>query len=295
MTQTRAFALAACLALSPALAQPASFPTPGFRLFDRLNATFSSTGDSHLSVGGGDVSVQRFEFEAHGRWALSAASTLVPGLGIVRTELDAPAGSGLPDTLQEVSARLGWLYQRDATWRFTALIRPGFFGDRSRLDTDTFNVPFLGLASYGRSRALVWSFGVIANAFGDNPVLPVAGVRWQYAPAWTLNIGYPRAGIEWAASEATTVTAGATFQGGAYRVTRDHAAGIPGLRSVTDSEFDYREIRLGVGASFDLSSRLVLTLDAGVAIDQRFEYHERGLEQKGDEAPFAAIAFTGRF
>lgn len=279
-------------ALPAATASPAR---PGFHLLDSATASLGYTGDADLENVGGKLSVLRYETELGGRSLLTSGAALLHGIAFSRTHLDRPDVSLLPESLQEVSLRLGWQYQRDPNWRFMVSVRPGFYGDGSSIESDTFNAPFLGLASYATSRELVWSFGLIASAFSDNPVLPVAGVRWQFAPAWTLNIGFPRAGVAWELDESTTLTFGATFQGGAYKVMNQPAGAPAGSPSLVGEELDYREIRVGLGGTFRLSAALALTADVGMTVDQRFDYHEFGLEHRGDEAFFAAIAISARF
>lgn len=267
----------------------------GSAVLDRVRVEFGATARSSLRNGAGEVGVQRHEIEAGGRLQAGETATLSVGLGWTRTELDREGANVLPGTLQEVSARLGWQQTLGPRWRWMAVARPGFFGDGGGLVSDTFNVPFLALASYATSRELAWSVGVMANAFGDNPVLPVAGVRWEFAPAWTLNLGLPRAGVAWQPNGRTTFTAGATVQGGAYRLTRNPIAGSAAGARVADAKLDYREIRLGVGAMWTLSEWLTLSVDAGVAVDQRFDFHQRGLEYRGSDELFGVVALSGSF
>ncbi len=271
-------------------------PPASFVAVDSITAVFSHTADADLRHGNGEVGVQRYELEAGGRTTSSSGANWTHSLGFARTELEAPVAALLPEYLQELALKLGWQFQSGPRWRFMATVRPGFYGDGSSIQTDTFNAPVLALASYASSRDLVWSFGVVANAFSDNPVLPVAGVRWQFAPEWIFNVGLPRTGVEWTISQDITLTAGATVQGGAYKTTRAPrgASGVAAAR-LTDTEFDYREVRVGLGAEFKVTEALRLNLDAGVSVDQRFEYHEAGVEQRGDSALFIAVAVTGRF
>lgn len=276
-------------------AAPGTPARPGFHPLDSATVSLSYTGDADLENVRGKLSVLRYEAEFGGRSMLTSGAALLHGIAFSRTHLERPDVSLLPESLQEVALRLGWQYQRDPHWRFMVSIRPGFYGDGNSIESDTFNAPFLGLASYATSRDLVWSFGLIASAFSDNPVLPVAGVRWQFAPAWTLNVGFPRAGVAWELDESTTFTFGATFQGGAYKVMNQPAGAPAGSRSLVGEELDYREIRVGLGGTFKLSDALAVTLDAGMTVDQRFDYHDFGLEHRGDEAFFAAAAISARF
>lgn len=290
--------LTTLLALLPAavFAAAPGQPAPRSALLDSVSTSISVTADADLKNAAGELGVQRFEFEAGGRSVLGGGHILTHGLTWTRTDIDRPAFALLPDSLDEIALRLGWLYQVDAQWRFTVTARPGFYGDRAKADSDTFNVPFLGLASYAASRELIWSFGLIANAFGDNPVLPVVGVRWMFAPDWTFNLGFPRAGVSWKYSPTTTFSAGATFQGGAYKLTRHPSRAAAALtRSLVNEKLDYREVRVGLGADIALNAAVSLNLDAGMTVSQRFEYEDRGIVYRAKPAPFAALSLTARF
>ncbi len=290
--------LTTLLALLPAsvFAAAPGQPAPRSAVLDTVSTLVSVTADADLKNAAGELGVQRFEFEAGGRTVLGPGHVLTHGFTWTRTEIDRPAFALLPESLDELALRLGWMYQIDPQWRLTATLRPGFYGDRAKLDGDTFNAPFLGLASYAASRELIWSFGLIANAFGDNPVLPVVGVRWTFAPDWTFNLGFPRAGVSWKYSPTTTFSAGATFQGGAYKLTRHPSAAAAALtRSLVGEKLDYREVRVGVGADIALNESVTLGLDAGMAVSQRFEYDDRNLVVRAKPAPFVALSLSARF
>ncbi len=273
----------------------AAMAGPGFAILDRVRGEFSVTATSNLRGGAGEVAVRRHQAEAGGSTPIGAAAMLTHGFAWARTELDRSGANVLPRTLQELSIPLGWQQTLAPQWRWMAAVRPGFYGDGGGVKSETFNVPLLALASYAKSRELVWSFGVVANAFGDNPVLPVAGVRWEFAPSWTLTVGLPRTGVEWQANKETTLTAGATVQGGAYRLTRNPIPGSAAGARVAKAKLDYREFRLGLGATWKLSASVTLSVDAGMAVDQQFEFHERGVKYRGSDEAFGAIAVSGKF
>jgi hypothetical protein len=271
-------------------------PAPRSAVLDTVSVLYSVTADADLKHAPGELGVQRFEFETGGRTVLGPGNILLHGLAWTRTDVDRPATALLPDSLDELALRLGWMYQIDPQWRLTATVRPGFYGDRAKADSDTFNAPFLGLASYAASRELIWSFGLIANSFSDNPVLPVVGVRWTFAPDWTFNLGFPRAGVSWKYSSTATFSAGATFQGGGYKLTRHPSAPAAALtRTLVNEKLDYREIRVGLGADLALSESVTLGLDAGMTVSQRFEYEDRGIVYRAKPAPFVALSVSGSF
>ncbi len=97
----------------------------------------------------------------------------------------------LPETLQELSLSLGLRRELSANWGLSAFLRPGLYGDFEEIDGDSFNVPVLLLTSYRESAERTWFFGINANAFSDNPVLPALGVRWQISPDWTFRPWVP--------------------------------------------------------------------------------------------------------
>lgn len=286
-------ALAAAGAVTPVV--NAATPKNSFRVLDHARVEFSATASSSLRGGAGEVAVQRHETEAGGSTQMRGDARLTHGLVWARTELDRAGRNLLPDALQEVALRLGWQQTFGPHWRGVAVARPGFSGDGGGLESDTFNVPLLALASYAASPERVWSFGIVANAFGDNPVLPIAGVRWQFAPAWTLNVGLPRAGVEWQPGKRVTLAAGATAQGGTYRLTRNPVPGSAAGAQLADAKLDYREIRVGVGATWKLTDWLTLEADVGMAVDQQFEFYERGVKYRGSDEAFGTIGVSGRF
>lgn len=266
-----------------------------FVLLDRVRVESSTTARAQLRGGAGDVAVQRYELEFGGSTPVGAVGRLTHGLVWSRTELDRTGGNLLPETLQEVALRLGWQQVLTPHWRLVAVARPGFYGNGGAVGSDAFNVPLLALASYGKSRDLAWSFGVVANAFGDNPVLPVAGVRWTWTPGWTLQVGLPRAGVEWQVNEQVTVAAGASLQGGAYRLTRNPSRGSAAGARLADAKLDYREIRLGVATTWNLNAALAFTADVGTTVDQRFDYHQHGVVYRGSHELYVALGLNAKF
>ena len=66
----------------------------------------------------------------------------------------------------------------------------------------------------------------------------------------------------------------------------------PGLRRTL---LDYREIRVGVGATYGLNAGLSLELDGGTTVDRRFDYFDHGRKIKAEDAPYLTLALRGRF
>lgn len=283
-------------AVGPLAAQPASAT---FRpaLLESYAIGFGATAASDLERGGtvGSVEVARYDFSFTGRTPLSEATMLLHGLAWSSNRLDLTGPVLLPDRLDELTLSLGVQHRASPTWTLGAYLRPGFYGDSLDAESDSFNAPLLATAMYHASRELTWILGFSANAASDNPFIPIAGVRWQFAPDWTLNIGFPRAGFTWKASETVSWHLGATVQGGDYYVSEGFGSPAPGMGRLSRTWLEYREIRAGLGAEAKLTEHVSLTADAGVAVDQRFDYFDRGYELKGETPFFFRIAVQGRF
>jgi len=253
------------------------------------NYTYSSKAD--LTHGGskvGEVAVHHAEVSLSGRHALTTGLQLAYGLGYDTNLVVASDSVPLPDQLSAFSLNLGLIRPLNTEWTAALFARPGFYSDFEHLGSRSLNVPVLITSNYTPRRQLTWTFALSLNPFARNPVLPVPGVRWQFAPDWELALGFPRTGITWQAGDALSLRADASFQGGSYRVTHAPVA-APALAG---SLLDYREIRAGAGLDFKLANATMLSLDAGVVTARRFDYHERKYRLNGDSAAYLKLSFN---
>jgi hypothetical protein len=277
-------------------AQPAS-TTFRTSLLESVSVGYSYSSREDLSHDGGvgDVAVQRFDFSFSGRRPWSDSVNLVYGFAYAGNELDHSPGSPLPENLRELSLNLGVTQKLSAKWSWSAFLRPGFYGDFEDIDGDSFNAPLLALAQYAPRRELAWMFGLSVNPFSDHPVMPVAGVRWQFAPAWTFNLGFPQAGFVYVANPKLKLRAGVSFQGGSFRVTRNLGVPAPGIDRLANTFLDYREVRAGLGADVGLGEKWSLALDAGAVTDRKFDYFERDYSLNGDAGWYGGLFLRTSF
>lgn len=285
------------LAALPALvfAQPASTV---FRsvLLESVAATYSYSSREKLSGEGhsGELAIQRFDFSFSGRRAVSESWQFAYGFALADNQLDTTGSVPLPERLTEISLNLGLARKISPQWTASVFVRPGFYSDDASIEGDAFNVPVLGLAQYTVRKELVWLFGLSVNPFGDNPVLPVAGVRWQFAPEWTFNLGFPQAGLLWRPSPAVTWRAGASFQGGSFRITENPAGADPADR-LAGALLDYREVRAGLGADIKLGGTWALAFDAGAVLDRKFEYFRLDYDLDGGSGFYGTFSLRAGF
>ena len=279
----------------PAFAQQ---PTPPAGLMIDSEASYSYSSDETFDHAGipGSVAVHHFDFNALGRHHLSARDSITFGFSAAVTRLDASAGTFLPERLQAFALHLSGSRRLSEQWTATLTLRPGLYGDLEDIDSKTFNVPLLAAASYAVSRDLVWLFGLRVDAYAEHPAIPLAGVRWRFAPAWSLNLTYPRAGVQWRASDAVNLDLSATVQGGTFRIT-DSLGIPPGVTTgrLANTFLDYREIRVGLGGDFAVARNLWLRIDAGMFIDREFDYFDRAYTLETDRGTFATLALRSRF
>ena len=289
------FVLLAALSAISVRAQPAS-ATFRAGLLDSWSIGYSYSSNADLTRNGptGDVAVNTFNISTSSRSPISKESLFVYGANFTNYELSSSPGTPLPDRLSEASLNLGVINRFSPAWAVSAFARPGFYGDFTRL-SDSFNVPVLALANYARTQNLVWSFGLRVDAFSETPVLPVAGVRWQFAPAWTFNLGFPQAGFVFKASPTSIWRAGVSFQGGSFRISDNLGTPAPGVKRLANTLMDYREVRAGIGADFTLPRGFSLNLDAGIVTDRQFDYYDRDYGLNGDPAAYGAISLSAKF
>jgi hypothetical protein len=286
--------LALVLPALVSLGQPAATAD---RLVD-WGAAYSYSSDEDLDRNGpaGSVAVHHVDLNALAKRTVSPTDSFTYGFSAALTQLDATAGTFLPDRLQAYAVHLSGSRRLNEQWTATLTLRPGLYGDLEDIDSKTFNVPLLVAASCAVSRDLVWLVGIRADVYAEHPVLPLAGVRWRFAPDWSLNLTFPRAGVQWRVKDGFSLDASASIQGGTFRLTEN--LGTPaGLATgrLANTFLDYREIRAGIGAELSLNEHTSIRLDVGAFLDREFDYFDRGYTLDGGSGTFATIGLRSRF
>jgi len=207
-----------------------------------------------------------------------------------------------PDTLTELSLPLGFRYRIDERWGALLQLNPGFSQAGSSLESEGFSVPLVLGGSYARDRNLVWLFGLSWRELSEYPLLPYVGALWNFAPRWSLNLGFPRTGISYALSDAMKLTASVSGEGGSYYVKR-HETWIPGTPGAPayqpnllgDVLLDYRELRFGLGFEWKFGSLSRLSFEGGLVADRKWDYHQHDIRYDGEASSFARLSVVMRF
>lgn len=257
--------------------------------------SFSSRGSLERGARLGDVYLQRLGLEFSSGTSLAEQTRLIYGVRFSDTTLDADPGVPLPDHLSSLALNIGVSHALSTQWSSVLLLRPGIYSDTNSFNRDSFTVPVLLAFNYLALPGLIWTAGARYDAYSRQNLLPAAGVRWEYAPGWTLNIGFPKTGIAWKAASDLTLGADFSLQGGNYRLTQQPSqasiAIYPGLKG---TYLEYREIRAGLTLQYEFEKNFALELAGGLVADRRFDYFQRGLRLDGDTAAYATLGLTAR-
>jgi hypothetical protein len=283
--------LATVLTVAGALpAQAPLSPRSGATRFENL-AEFSYAGRAAIGEGSrrlGEISTTQARASTVLAVPLDNQNTFLIGASGQRFEFDPPAASLVPARLSSLALKLGWNRALDAQWSFRAEADPGTYGAGS------FGAPIALRAIYAVSRKLQWAFGVNYDWRSSLPLMGGVGVRWQFAPEWTLSFLLPAPRVEWAIAKGLALYAGASLRGGTFRVADDfgRTRGRPAFDGQT---IDYREINVGLGARWQLTPATMLHVGLGAMTDRRFEFDDRNLLLNGNGAPAGQLTLTSAF
>lgn len=284
-------ALLAALAVCPPL-------FVGAEISNQFDAEFSLASGMSTDLGQGrtgDVSGQYSLIRNVVSTRLGEGPLLRLGAEWQRYSFSLPANAPLPNTLQALTAVIGFDLQLFNSWLVRIEAQPGFYSGSGNFSANDFNVPFIIGASYIASADLQWIIGVSVDVNRAIPVFPGVGVRWKFADQWVLNAVMPQPRLEYLWSKELTVYGGADLVGSTFRVGPEfgEAHGNPRLNGAV---VDLLEIRAGIGASWKISSWLQADLEAGCVAYRDFNFHraDQNYQSKGGAA-YGQIVIGAKF
>lgn len=284
-------ALFAALAICPPL-------FAGAEISNQFDAEFSLASGMSTDLGQGrtgDVSGQYSLIRNVVSTRLGEGPLLRLGAEWQRYSFGLPANAPLPDTLQALTAVIGFDLQLFNSWLVRIEAQPGFYSGSGNFSANDFNVPFIIGASYIASADLQWIIGVSVDVNRAIPVFPGVGVRWKFADQWVLDAVMPQPRLEYLWSKELTVYGGADLVGSTFRVGPEfgEAHGNPRLNGAV---VDLLEIRAGIGASWKISSWLQADLETGCVAYRDFDFHraDQNYQSKGGAA-YGQIVIGAKF
>jgi opacity protein-like surface antigen len=218
------------------------------------------------------------------------------GLQTERYSFSFGGNAAIPDNLHSTAMIIGLDTQLSDSILIRLEAQPGFYGtDWDDFGQDTFNVPFILGGTYIYSSNLQFVFGLGFDAWRAYPLLPGGGVRWKFAPQWTMNAVAPTPRLEYEPNSNLLFYAGADLRLSSYRVEKNFGT-LRGDTSLNHASVSYNEMRLGAGLEWKLSTAVKLSFEGGYIPFREFDFHRTQVRYHQDGgAPYVRIGFHAAF
>lgn len=204
-------------------------------------------------------------------------------------------GNPLPNTLQSYGAIVGLDTRLGESILLRLEVKPGFYVAGGRAGSHSFNAPALVGGSYLYSENLQFILGVQINPDSKYPVIGGPGLRWKFAPGWTLNAVLPSPRLEYAPSKALTLYAGANLLGGTFR-TDSRYGSARGDARLNRAVLSYSEVRTGGGFIWELRPGTKLEVEAGAVVKREYDFHRADARWTArDVAAYGGLSLSASF
>jgi hypothetical protein len=202
----------------------------------------------------------------------------------------------IPDDLQSTNLIIGLDTELSDSFLIRLELQPGFYGtDFDDFGQDTFNVPVIIGGTYIYSATLQFVFGIGFDAWRQTPILPGGGVRWKFAPEWTLNAVAPAPRLEFEPNSNLLFFAGADTRLSNYRVEKNFGT-LRGDTSLNHASISYEELRVGAGLEWKLSTAAKLSFEGGYIPFRNYDFHRTQVRYHQDGgAPYLRFGFHAAF
>lgn len=264
-----------------------------------IEGTYVGNGDVQRGERGNLVIRDFHETQGMVRFVLTPMTKigiLRLGLQTERYSFSFGGNAALPDDLHSTSLIIGLDTEFSDSFLIRIEAQPGFYGtDFDDFGQDTFNVPFIIGGTYIYSSNLQFVFGIGFDAWRQSPVLPGGGVRWKFAPQWTLNAVAPTPRLEYEPNSNLLFFAGADLRLTSYRVEKNFGT-LRGNTALNHASISYEEARIGGGLEWKLSTAVKFSFEGGYIPYRNFDFHRTQVRyhQEGG-APYARIGFHAAF
>lgn len=258
-------------------------------------------GDGDIERGErGDMVIRDFdEAQARVRFLLlpmTKIGILRLGLQTERYAFSFGSTAPIPDDLHSTNLIIGLDTKFSDSFLIRFEMQPGFYGvDWDDFGRDTFNVPFILGGTYIFSSGVQVVFGVGVDAWRSNVVLPGGGVRWKFAPQWTLNAVVPTPRLEYEPNSNLVFFAGADIRSTSYRVEKNFGT-LRGNTALNHASITYNELRVGGGLDWKLSTATKLSVEGGFIPYRNFDFHRTQVRYHQDGgAPYLRLGFHAAY
>jgi len=272
--------------------------SPVSRIGHEASAGFSySTGSRHKqgnrSLGDTDSFNTNLSYTA----VIPTTDSIHSRIGFTfdRFDFGGTGGDPIPDTLQQTSLNIGFDVELSDKWIMRIEAAPGIYSDLEDISITDFNVPVIVGFSYIVDANLQWVFGISADFRRDIPVLPGAGVRWQFADDWVLNFIFPKPRLEYSFDPAWTVYVGGEVKGGSYAYGKREGTRI-GQPQLDNEIVEFMEARLGGGLEYKINPAVGIHAEGGAVVFRQFNFEDDDLTVHASQpAPYVSIGLKANF
>jgi hypothetical protein len=204
--------------------------------------------------------------------------------------------AAIPDVLESTNLVIGLDTEFSDSFLIRLEAQPGFYGtDFDDYGQDTFNVPVVIGGTYIFNSGFQVIFGVGIDALRKNPVLPGGGIRWKFAPQWTLNAVAPTPRLEYEVTSSFMLYGGGDIRATSYRVDEQFGT-VRGNPALNHAALTYEEVRAGGGFEWKLSSAIKLSAEGGFIPFRSFDFHRTEVRYHQDGGvPYGMLALRAAF
>jgi hypothetical protein len=262
-------------------------------------ATYIGSGDVERGERG-DMVIRDFDgYQGRVHFVLTPMTKIgILRLGVQTERYSFSYGNNapIPDDLQSTNLIIGLDTELSDSFLIRLELQPGFYGtDFDDFGQDTFNVPVIIGGTYIYSATLQFVFGIGFDAWRQTPILPGGGVRWKFAPEWTLNAVAPAPRLEFEPNSNLLFFAGADTRLSNYRVEKNFGT-LRGDTSLNHASISYEELRVGAGLEWKLSTAAKLSFEGGYIPFRNYDFHRTQVRYHQDGgAPYLRFGFHAAF
>lgn len=265
---------------------------PGWRA--SLNAGYVGGGATKFQGARlGDSDAFDFDLQAGARVPLDEAWFLQLGLRSENIYLDQENGAPIPEEIHTFHFSAGLGYRLNEKWTLTGLLSPSLYRFED-VGINDFGLSGGLLARYEANPRLTWSLGIVVAPDSDVKALPTVGVRWLINDRYSLEVGMPKTRLSYRLNPAWALYGGMDMIGATFRAG-EHLGTETGFSRYNNALATYRDIRLGLGASYEVLRGIRAEAETGVSIFREVYYSSIDEQVRFNPAPYVRLGMSARF
>ncbi|MDO9068076.1 MAG: DUF6268 family outer membrane beta-barrel protein [Deltaproteobacteria bacterium] len=223
--------------------------------------------------------ISDYRFRLNRNFKLDSRITLMLGGAYGLKHIYTTADAGLPQDLHSLILESGINYRINERSFASLKLYPGFYSDFGNIGSDDLKMPVLALGGYSFNNGLTLVGGFIYRVgYHSGAFFPVAGLTYQPAPNWSIDLIAPRPGIKYIPSKHISLFLAGDFASDEYEL-KDRSSGAKALK--------YSDYKVVGGIEYLPFPETKLTGGLGYAFDRSFEFYDSGRgTMRIDDAPF---------